>query len=63
MWRFGVTTDTFSSTTDIDTGSLINTTLRIYDDGQTAVFSQYFDEALAYMAAQDGDTAATGAMK
>ncbi len=43
-----------------DTGSLINTTLRVYDDGQTAVFTQYFHEALSYMSAQDGDTSVAG---
>ena len=49
VWRLGVTGGS---------GSLINTTLRVYDDGATAVFAQFFSEALEYMAAEDGDTSA-----
>jgi hypothetical protein len=41
-------------------GTMINTTMRIYADGKTAVFSQFFPEALAYMSASNSDTAVMG---
>ena len=52
-WRLGVTGDG-------DPGMLMNTTMRIYDDGVTAVFAQDFPQALEYMASITGDTALSG---